>query len=142
MKIIVAIIPTDLVANSLLSSFCPLLQFKNKNQVFSRLAIWKQEIFLFFVYALYFKAMPNSTDFHKNNFLTCYSCSYYSSMMQHTTYNMHLSSTFEMLRKKNEKSSRFRYFPQFRGFALCYKFVELVESLANILLSASTTLDS
>ena len=141
MKIIVAIIPTDLVANSLLSSFCPLLQFKNKNHVFSRLAIWKQEIFLFFVYALYFKAMPNSTDFHKNNFLTCCSCSYYSSMMQHTTYNMHLSSTFEMLRKKNEKSSRFRYFPQFRGFALCYKFVELVESLANILLSASTTLD-
>ena len=141
MKIIVAIIPTDLVASSILSSFCPLLQFKNKNQVFSRLAIWKQEIFLFFVYTLYFKAMPNSTDFYKNNFLTCYSCSHYSSMMQHTTYNMHLSSTFKMLRKKNEKSSRFRYFPQFRGFALCYKFVELVESLANILLSASTTLD-
>ena len=141
MKIVVAIIPTDLVTNSLLSSFCPLLHFKNKNQVFSRLVIWKQEIFLFFVYALYFKAMQNSTDFYKNNFLTCYSCSYYSSMMQHTIYNKYLSSTFETLRKKNEKSSRFRYFPRFRGFALCYKSAELVESWANILLSASKTLD-
>ena len=141
MKIVVAIIPTDLVTNSLLSSFCPLLHFKNKNQVFSRLVIWKQEIFLFFVYPLYFKAMQNSTDFYKNNFLTCYSCSYYSSMMQHTTYNKYLSSTFETLRKKNEKSSRFRYFPRFRGFALCYKSAELVESWANILLSASKTLD-
>ena len=128
MKIVVAIIPTDLVTNSLLSSFCPLLHFKNKNQVFSRLVIWKQEIFLFFVYALYFKAMQNSTDFYKNNFLTCYSCLYYSSMMQHTTYNKYLSSTFETLRKKNEKSSRFRYFPRFRGFALCYKSAELVKS--------------
>ena len=33
MKIIVTIIPTDLVKNSLLSSFCPFLQTKNKNQV-------------------------------------------------------------------------------------------------------------
>ena len=37
MKIIVIIIPTDLAANWLLSSFCLFLQTKNKNQVFSKL---------------------------------------------------------------------------------------------------------
>ena len=32
MKIIVTIIPTDLVTNLLLSSFCPFLQTKNQKQ--------------------------------------------------------------------------------------------------------------
>ena len=40
MKIIVAVIPADLVANLLLSSFCPFLQTKNKNQVFTKLVVW------------------------------------------------------------------------------------------------------
>ena len=51
MKIIVTIIPTDLVTNMLLSSLCPFLQTKNKNLVFSKLVVWEQEIFLFFVYS-------------------------------------------------------------------------------------------
>ena len=50
MKIIVTIIPTDLVTNSILSSFCFFLQTKNKNQVFSNLVVWYREIFLFFIY--------------------------------------------------------------------------------------------
>ena len=48
---IVTIIPTDLVTNSLLSSFCSYLQTKNKDQVFSRLVVWYREIFLLFVYS-------------------------------------------------------------------------------------------
>ena len=39
-KIALTVIPTDLVRNSLLSSFCPFLQTKNKNQVFSKLVVW------------------------------------------------------------------------------------------------------
>ena len=63
MKIIVTSIPTDLVTNSLLSSFS-FLQTKNKNQV------WYQEIFAFCLYrvALYFKAVMNSIDFSKGIF--------------------------------------------------------------------------
>ena len=49
MKIIVTSTPTGLVTNSLLSSFCSFLQTKNKNQVFSKLVVWYQEMFLFFV---------------------------------------------------------------------------------------------
>ena len=65
MKIIVTSIPTDLVTNSLLSSFFSFLQTKNKNQV------WYQEIFAFCLYrvALYFKAVMNSIDFSKGIFL-------------------------------------------------------------------------
>ena len=37
-KIFVTTTPADLVANLLLSSFCPFLQFKSKNQVFNKLA--------------------------------------------------------------------------------------------------------
>ena len=40
MKIIVTTILKDLVTNSLLSSFCPVLQTKNKNPVVSKLAAW------------------------------------------------------------------------------------------------------
>ena len=39
-KIIVTIIPTDLVTNLLLSSLCPFLQTKNKNQVLSKFVVW------------------------------------------------------------------------------------------------------
>ena len=40
MKIIVTIIPTNLVANSLLSLFGAFIETKNKNQVFSKLVVW------------------------------------------------------------------------------------------------------
>ena len=40
MKVVATIIPTDLVTNSLLYSFCPFLQTKNKNLVFSKLVVW------------------------------------------------------------------------------------------------------
>ena len=60
MKIIVTTIPIDLVTNSLLSSFCPFLQTKNKNQVSSRqvgglvtrnISVFCLQRFLFFVYS-------------------------------------------------------------------------------------------
>ena len=40
MKIIVTIIPTDVVTNLLLSSFCPFLPTKIKSLVFSKLVFW------------------------------------------------------------------------------------------------------
>ena len=40
MKIIITIIPTDLVANLFFSFFCPFLQTTNKNLVFSKLVVW------------------------------------------------------------------------------------------------------
>ena len=39
MKIIVTMSPTDLNTNSLLSSLCPFIQTKYKNQVFSKLVV-------------------------------------------------------------------------------------------------------
>ena len=39
MKMIVTIIPTNLVTNSLLSLFCPFTGPKNKNQIFSKLVV-------------------------------------------------------------------------------------------------------
>ena len=51
MRIIVTIIPTDLVPNPILSSFRLFLQIKNKNQVLSKLVVWQQETFLLFVYS-------------------------------------------------------------------------------------------
>ena len=51
MKIIVTIIPIELVANSHLSSFCPFLRTKSKNHVFRELVIQQREIFLFFAYS-------------------------------------------------------------------------------------------
>ena len=51
MKIIVTIIPIELVTNYLLSSFCPFLRTKSKNHVFRELVIQQREIFLFFVYS-------------------------------------------------------------------------------------------
>ena len=82
MKIIVTIIPTDLVANSLLSFFCPFLQTKNKNHVFSKFVICYQEIFVFCLQrvALYFKAMLNSIEFYKGIFLHTISVCILSSM--------------------------------------------------------------
>ena len=67
MKIVLNI-STDLVTNLLLFLVCPFLQIKNKNQVFSKLAVWQKEMFLFIV-ALYFKAMPDAIDLYKGIFL-------------------------------------------------------------------------
>ena len=68
---IVTIIPTDLVTNSLLSLFCPFLETNNKIK-FSRIS-WSgnQKYFCFLCnkrVVLYFKAMPNSIDFIKGIF--------------------------------------------------------------------------
>ena len=51
MKIIVTIVSTFLVTNSLLSFFCPFVEAKNKNQIFSKLMIWLREILIFLVIA-------------------------------------------------------------------------------------------
>ena len=51
MKIIVTIIPADLIRNSILTFFGSFLQTKNKNQVFSMLVVWYQEIYLVFGYS-------------------------------------------------------------------------------------------
>ena len=40
MKIIVTIILTNLVTNLLLSLFCPLVETKNNNPIFSKLVVW------------------------------------------------------------------------------------------------------
>ena len=71
MKIIVTIIPTDLVTNSFLSSSYPFLRTKDMNWVFNNLVLWWREICFLFIasHALYFKAMPNSIDFYKGIFL-------------------------------------------------------------------------
>ena len=68
MKMIVTIIPTDIVTNSLLSSFYPFLQTKNKNQIFSKSVVWQPEILLFLVYTES-NAMSNLADFYKRIFL-------------------------------------------------------------------------
>ena len=59
MKIIVAIIPTDLVTNSLLSSFCLFLQESGFQENGGLLNIAS---------CFYFEAMPNSIDFYKGIF--------------------------------------------------------------------------
>ena len=71
MKIIVTIIPTDLVTNSLLSSLCSFLQTKNKNQKqnVGRLVTRNISDFCLWRVAFYFKAMPNSIDFNKGVFV-------------------------------------------------------------------------
>ena len=46
---------------------------KSKNQIFSRLVVWKRIIFLYIVYK-----------FLRRHFLTCHSYSYYRLMMEHS----------------------------------------------------------
>ena len=66
MAIIVIIIPANLFMNLLLSLFFPLIETKNKNQSFSKLVVWLQEIFLFFIYT---GTLLQRYDFYKNIFL-------------------------------------------------------------------------
>ena len=51
MKIIVTIIPTNLVTNSLLSLFLSFIESKSRNQIFSKLVVWQREIVLLFIYS-------------------------------------------------------------------------------------------
>ena len=67
MKIIVIKIPKNLVPNSLLSLFCPLVETKTKNQIFTKLE--NISVFCLQRVALYFKGKPNSIDFYKRVFL-------------------------------------------------------------------------
>ena len=84
MKIIVAIIPTNLAANSLLSLFCPAFETINKNLSTSftkvgGLVTGNVSVFCLYRVKIYFKAIPNSIDFYKGIF-SRYSCSHYNSM--------------------------------------------------------------
>ena len=70
-KLLLNVIPTNLVRNSLLSLFCHFIETKN-NQIFSKLVVWWQEIVFFFCLqqvVLYLKRMLNSIDFHKRIFV-------------------------------------------------------------------------
>ena len=66
---IVTIVPTILVTSSFLSLFCRYIETKNKNQIFSKLVVRYSFAFCLKCVALYFKEIPNSTDFYKKNFL-------------------------------------------------------------------------
>ena len=68
MKIIVTIIPTDLVTNSLLSSFCPFSQTKIKKQVGGLVTRSISDFSLWWV-ALSFRAIPKLIGFYKGIFL-------------------------------------------------------------------------
>ena len=68
MKIAVTLIPTDLVTNLLLFYFCPFLQTKKNESGFQQVgAMVTRNISVFCLkrVTFYFKAMPNSIDFHK-----------------------------------------------------------------------------
>ena len=72
MKIIVTIILTNVVTDSLLSHFCSFVEIKNKNSNFWKVDdVVARSISVFYLErdALFFKGMPNSIDFYKRNFL-------------------------------------------------------------------------
>ena len=85
-KIVVTIIPTDLVTNLLVSSFCPFLQ--TKTRIWFSASWWSGNKKYFCLLFMESRALLQShtefKDFYKRNFLTCYSCSYYSSMFRTT----------------------------------------------------------
>ena len=64
MKILVTIIPTNVVTNSLLSHVCPFVEIKNKMQV-GDLVMRNISAFCLQRVALYFKGMPNSIGLYK-----------------------------------------------------------------------------
>ena len=84
MKIIVTIIPTRLVTNSLLFLFCSFVETKNNNQLSSKLVVWYRETFLF-LFMVSRALLQRYAEFNRllwKDFLTCYSCSYYSCMLR------------------------------------------------------------
>ena len=66
-KTTVIIVPTDLVTNLIVSSFCPFLLTKNKDQGFSKVVA--RNVFCLHRTVIYFNAMLNSIDFYKGIFL-------------------------------------------------------------------------
>ena len=50
-KIIVTVIPTNLVTSLLSFLFCPFIEIKNKIQIFSKLVVWYREIVLLSIYS-------------------------------------------------------------------------------------------
>ena len=83
MKIIVAIIPTDLVTNSLLFSFCPFLQTRKKIRFSASWFSGNKNISLFFVYSE-LRLTSNPCRIQQTfikDFFTCYPCWYDSSMV-------------------------------------------------------------
>ena len=90
MKIIVTIIPANLATNSLLSLFCLFVETNNKNQIFTKLVIWQREIF-YFLFIASSALLQRYAEFNrllKKDFLTCYSCSYYNSMVKASLWSM------------------------------------------------------
>ena len=82
MKIIVTIILTNSVANSLLFLFWPFIETKNK--VFRGWSSGSEKIILLFVDSrALFQRYVEFNRLSEKNFLTCYSCSYYSSMIHY-----------------------------------------------------------
>ena len=82
MKMIVTMIPTNVDPNSLLSLFFPFKETKNKNKIFTKLVVWFRQIVLLFVLKSH-TLLQRYAEFNKllqKNFLTCYSCFYYSSV--------------------------------------------------------------
>ena len=51
MKMIVNLIPANLVTTSLLSLFHPFIETRNNNQISSKLLVWYREIVLLFVFS-------------------------------------------------------------------------------------------
>ena len=83
MKIIVTIILTNLVTNSLLSLFCPFVETKTKNQIFSKIVACNKTYFCFLFLASR-ALLQRYAKFNKlvqKDFLTCCSCSYGSSII-------------------------------------------------------------
>ena len=75
--------------------FCLFLKTKNKNQVFSKLVVWLLETFLFFLFIACRTLLQSYAEFNRllqRNLLTCYSCSYYSSMFEAIKYSQNTKS--------------------------------------------------
>ena len=60
MKIIVIIIPTNLVTNSLVSLLCPFIETKNKNKIFSKLEVARNSFASFYSNIFTYKRTCNS----------------------------------------------------------------------------------
>ena len=65
---IVTVIPTNLVTNYLLLLACPFVETKIKNQILGKVT-GNISVFYLWRFALLFKGIPNSIDFHKRIFL-------------------------------------------------------------------------
>ena len=93
MKIIATIIPKDLGIDSLLSCFCPFLQTKNKIKFSGSWWSGNKKYFCF-LFRASCAPLQSHVEFSRlllRNFLTCYSCSYYSSIVwpTHTLQSMY-----------------------------------------------------